>query len=88
MEFVNGEGGVATFGTKFPGVDARPILAFAPAMRVSQLAIHFLCGPWGAFSYMMGAMANGIASTDLVIAAARAGVLGSFGRGGTADRGK
>lgn len=33
-------------------------------------------------AYMAGAMANGIASAELVIAAGRAGFLGSFGAGG------
>jgi len=34
------------------------------------------------FPYIVGEMANGIASTDMVIAAARAGVLGFFGSAG------
>ncbi|MCF2858938.1 PfaD family polyunsaturated fatty acid/polyketide biosynthesis protein [Pseudoalteromonas sp. SMS1] len=34
------------------------------------------------YAYMTGAMANGIASADLVIKAAKAGLLGSYGAGG------
>lgn len=38
------------------------------------------------FPYVVGEMANGIATTDMVIAAARAGMLGIFGAAGLAPR--
>ncbi|MEJ2888518.1 PfaD family polyunsaturated fatty acid/polyketide biosynthesis protein [Actinomycetospora aeridis] len=45
----------------------------APAFRAAHGVRH---------TYMCGAMAGGIASADLVVAAARSGVLGSFGAAG------
>ncbi|HUO09662.1 MAG TPA: PfaD family polyunsaturated fatty acid/polyketide biosynthesis protein [Phycisphaerae bacterium] len=76
-----GTGGTATFGPE--SADGLPVIAYAPAMRVSQLGDASFCADHGIrFACMTGAMANGIASTDVVIAAARAGCLGSFGAAG------
>ena len=60
-----------------------PLLAHAQPMQVGQfgdpefMRIHGLN-----MAYMTGAMANGIASEELVIAAGNAGLLGSFGAAG------
>jgi trans-AT polyketide synthase/acyltransferase/oxidoreductase domain-containing protein len=62
---------------------AWPLLASLPALYPewlgdrSFLEVHRL-----RFPYVAGAMANGIATTDLVIAMARAGMLGFFGAAG------
>jgi PfaD family protein len=77
------QGGVATLSSDTQGFKGALILAAMPAMRISQLGDPTFCADHGLrFAYMAGAMANGIASTDLVMAAARAGVLGSFGAAG------
>jgi trans-AT polyketide synthase/acyltransferase/oxidoreductase domain-containing protein len=78
--------GIATSGTARFGeepAEGLPVIAYAPAMRVSQLGDASFCADHGIrFSYMTGAMANGIASAEVVIAAAQAGCLGSFGAAG------
>ncbi len=56
--------------------------------QLSPLPVHRLGDPWFRathglrWAYMTGAMANGIASEELVIAAGKAGLLGSFGAAG------
>ena len=82
-------GGVATFGTEgFAAAaggagDTLPILAHAPALRLAGLGDPGFCADHRIrFPYMAGAMANGIASVELVAAAAKAGLLGSFGAAG------
>jgi PfaD family protein len=78
-----GLGGVATLSADIHAFKGALILAAAPAQRISQLGDPAFCIDHGVrFPYMTGSMANGIASADLVIAAARAGVLGSFGAAG------
>ncbi|MGN6367476.1 MAG: PfaD family polyunsaturated fatty acid/polyketide biosynthesis protein [Phycisphaerae bacterium] len=75
-----GEGSVRSGEGSSEGL---PIIAYAPAMRVSQLGDASFCADHGVrFAYMTGAMANGIASVDVVSAAVRAGCLGSFGAAG------
>lgn len=59
------------------------LLATLPAYAPEQLGDATFRETYGLkYNYMTGAMANGIASADLVIAAAKAGLLGSFGAGG------
>ena len=63
--------------------DGLPVLAYLPPLRPEQLgdptfrADHAL-----RFAYKTGAMANGIASTQIVIEMAKAGMLGSYGAAG------
>jgi PfaD family protein len=59
------------------------LLAAAPALPAERLGDATFRREHGVrYAYMAGAMANGIASEDLVIALARAGCLGSFGAAG------
>lgn len=61
----------------------RPLLGFAPAIDPRQLGDASFCDDHGiAVPYMTGAMANGIASVELVIAGARAGLLSAYGAAG------
>ena len=70
-------GGAANSG---PGLE---VLGLAPALLPSMLGDPAFQKTYGTrFSYYTGAMANGIATEDLVIAMGRAGFLGSFGAGG------
>lgn len=63
--------------------DALPIAALAPAVRVENLGDPRFCEDHGIkFPYVTGAMANGIASEEIVIAMSEAGMLGFFGSAG------
>lgn len=54
-----------------------------PALEVANMGTGDFCEAYKLkYPYMTGAMANGIASADLVIAMGRAGMLGSFGAAG------
>ena len=67
----------ANSGTKLP------LLAHAQPMQVGQFGDPEFMRVYGLnMAYMTGAMANGIASEELVIAAGNAGLLGSFGAAG------
>lgn len=74
------QGGAVTFGAQGKG---KKVLAFAPALHPSALGdqefrqIHGL-----KYAYVQGAMANGIASEELVEATSAAGGLGFFGAAG------
>ncbi len=67
-----------------PGAAAAwPVLASLPAIYPEWLGDRSFCEIHAVrFPYVSGAMANGIASTRLVIAMARAGFLGFFGAAG------
>lgn len=64
------------------------VAAIVPAMRPEQLGDATFRAAHGTdCAYVVGEMANGIATAELVIAAARAGLLGFFGAAGLrADR--
>jgi len=76
-------GGEAVAADQVNGVVTYPLVATLPPLYPewlgdpSFLAIHGL-----RFPYVAGAMANGIATTDLVIAMARGSMLGFFGAAG------
>jgi PfaD family protein len=58
-------------------------LAYIPALPIEALGDPDFKKAYGLrFAYYAGAMASGIASTDLVIALGKAGLLGSFGAAG------
>ncbi|HEX3781786.1 MAG TPA: PfaD family polyunsaturated fatty acid/polyketide biosynthesis protein [Pseudonocardiaceae bacterium] len=60
------------------------VLAAAPALRPESVGDSGFRAAHGvSYAYHSGAMANGIASTRLVVAMARAGFLASFGAAGT-----
>ncbi len=62
-----------------------PLLATLPPLYPEWLGDRSFLETHGVrFPYVTGAMANGIATTDLVIAAANAGILGFFGAAGLA----
>lgn len=63
--------------------DSLPLAGFSSACSPRQLGDISFCEDHGLrFPYMCGAMANGIASVELVEASANAGLLGSFGAAG------
>ncbi|MCZ2340222.1 MAG: PfaD family polyunsaturated fatty acid/polyketide biosynthesis protein [Bacteroidales bacterium] len=80
---------VATGGTAGLGPlsavspDSLPLLAYLPPLHPAQLGDPgFLADHGLQYPYMTGAMANGIASVEIVEAMSRAGMLGSFGAAG------
>jgi len=75
--------GQATLGMAAPAQNALLVMAYLPPAPAAQLGDPSFCRDFKLrFPYMTGAMANGIASTRLVIAIAEAGLLGSFGAAG------
>lgn len=88
-----GRVGIARAGEVFPhneinGLPTFPLLATLPPLYPEWLGDRGFLETHGLrFPYIAGAMANGIATTDMVIAMARAGMLGFFGAAGlTVDR--
>lgn len=82
-----GRVGVAYGGTWNQGSGAepgqRPLLATLPALYPEWLGDRSFCEVHRLrFPYVAGAMANGIATTRLVVAMARSGMLGFFGAAG------
>ncbi len=74
-------GGTLGFGTAPKG--ALPLLAFVPALPPDRLGDPSFRDDYGVrVNYVTGAMANGIASVEIVVAMARAGMLGFFGAAG------
>jgi PfaD family protein len=66
-----------------PSDAAYPIAAYLPPLTPEQLGDPSFTHDHGLrYPYMTGAMANGIASADIVEAVGRAGMLGSFGAAG------
>lgn len=66
-----------------PAAGALPLLATLPALYPEWLGDRSFCEVHRVrFPYVAGEMANGIATTRMVIAAARAGMLGFFGAAG------
>jgi PfaD family protein len=75
--------GVATWGGPNPGQGTHPLIAILPACPLESLGDTGFCRAHGLrYAYMTGAMANGIASADIVEAMCKAGMLGSFGAAG------
>ena len=75
--------GTAVIGRANNPGDFLPLLAQAPPLTPGHLgSTAFTAAHRLRFPYMTGAMANGIASCEVVEAAARAGMLGSFGAAG------
>jgi trans-AT polyketide synthase/acyltransferase/oxidoreductase domain-containing protein len=75
-------GGEATIGGE-QSDKALPLLGTAPAVSLSDLGDPSFCDDHKIrYAYVAGAMANGIASVELVVAMAKAGCLGFFGSAG------
>ena len=76
------DGGRATLGVT-PAAGSLPLLGYAPPLRPGDLGdATFLADHGVSAAYVVGEMANAIASEALVEAAARAGLLGIFGAAG------
>ncbi len=81
----NGDAGVTNAGELVSSPVQAGLLgrAFAPAILPEQLGDPLFRKTYGTrYAYMSGAMANAIASAELVIALGKAGMLGSFGAAG------
>jgi len=75
-------GGTLVFAAKSPK-GAEPLVAFAPPLHPSALGDEEFRQVHGLrYAYVQGAMANGIASEEIVEATSRAGGLGFFGAAG------
>ncbi len=85
-EGADGRVGISIDGN--PGARGWPLLATLPPLYPEWLGDRAFTETHGLrFPYVAGAMANGIATTDLVVAMAEAGMLGFFGAAGlTVDR--
>lgn len=86
-EGASGRVGVGLGGEMVPSsrpvAGALPLLATLPALYPEWLGDRSFCEVHRVrFPYVAGEMANGIATTAMVIAAARAGMLGFFGAAG------
>ena len=76
-------GGQVKLGAAQPGAGALPVLASLPALYPEWLGERsFTERHQVRFPYVAGAMANGIASPELVVAMAKAEMLAFFGAGG------
>ncbi len=80
---VDGYIGFTNAGDLSTSAGTVPILAFTPPASAENLGSATFRHVYGVkYAYMAGAMANGIASADLVIALGRVGMLASFGAAG------
>jgi PfaD family protein len=76
------KGGFVSLGTA-SNKETLPVAAYLPPLPAQQLGDpEFLREHNVRFAYMTGAMANGIASVEIVEAMGKAGMLGSFGAAG------
>ena len=76
-------GGTLEFDRNAAKTIGHPLAGYAPALPPEQLGDRTFSGDHGLrYSYVAGAMANGIASTKLVEEMGRAGMLGIFGAAG------
>lgn len=79
----NGRIGVSNTGTLVSEGRGLQVLAMSSPMTASQLGDSTFCEDYKLkYAYITGAMANGIASADLVIAIGKANLLGSYGAAG------
>lgn len=77
------QGGQLHFTAAPPSSESLPVEAILPALRPADLGDPGFCQTYQLkYPYVTGAMANGIASADIVEAMGRAGMLGSFGAAG------
>ncbi len=83
MKDFQGRIGVSNTGALVSEGRGLQVLAIANPMTASQLGDPTFCADYNIkYAYKTGAMANGIASADLVIAIGKANLLGSFGAAG------
>ncbi|MBN9120604.1 MAG: 2-nitropropane dioxygenase, partial [Planctomycetes bacterium] len=75
-------GGFVALGTA-SDKEGKPVAAYLPPLPAQQLGDPAFLQEHGLrYAYMTGAMANGIASAEIVEAMSRAGMLSSFGAAG------
>jgi len=77
-----GVGATTVAPNHWPNRQGTVVAALGPLPPQRLGSARFTARHGTAYAYMTGAMADGIASEDLVIALARAGMLGSFGAAG------
>jgi len=79
-----GRGGTVIFKKTQPlGLEGYPLHAYVPSLHPKQLGDPIFKKRYGLeYSYVVGAMANGITSIEMVAAAVRAGMMGCFGAAG------
>ncbi|MEO0585471.1 MAG: PfaD family polyunsaturated fatty acid/polyketide biosynthesis protein [Bacteroidota bacterium] len=83
MEDFRGRIGVSNTGTLVSEGRGLQVLAMASPMTAGQLGDPTFCADYQLkYAYKTGAMANGIASAELVVAIGKAHLLGSFGAAG------
>ena len=83
MKDFRGRIGVSNTGELVSQGRGLQVLAITSPMTAKQLGDPTFCSDYDLkYAYKTGAMANGIASEDLVIAIGRANLLGSFGAAG------
>ncbi|MEL7340604.1 MAG: PfaD family polyunsaturated fatty acid/polyketide biosynthesis protein, partial [Bacteroidota bacterium] len=83
MRDFRGRIGVSNAGTLVSEGRGLQVLAMASPMTAAQLGDASFRSDYGlTYAYKTGAMANGIASVDLVVAIGRANLLASFGAAG------
>lgn len=76
------DGGVVTLGDS-SGETGYPLLGYAPALSPERLGDSEFCQAHGLrYPYIVGAMANGISSAEIVEAMARGGMIAFFGAAG------
>lgn len=78
------QSGTLVWGHAMEGLpEGRPLVGFAPPLQPEALGDNGFKRDLGLrYAYLIGAMANGISSVEMVEAAGRAGMLGFFGTGG------
>lgn len=76
--------GNASLGTALPsGESALPLVGYVPPLTPTDLGDSYFKRQYGLkYAYIAGAMANGITSVEMVVAAGKAGMLGFFGSAG------
>ncbi len=76
--------GNAILGDKpTPGAPSLPLVGYAPPLLPESLGDSYFKRHYGLkYAYIAGAMANGISSVEMVVAAGKAGMLGFFGSAG------
>lgn len=78
-----GVGGETRIGVPSPGADYLPLFASVAPVTPEMLGDPAFLSAYGLrYPYMTGAMANGIASAEIVEAMGQHGMLGSFGAAG------
>ena len=81
-QFAIAKGGFVALGTAATK-ESKPVVAYLPPLPANRLGDPAFMQEHGTrFAYMTGAMANGIASVEIVEAMSKAGMLGSFGAAG------